>query len=103
MKKLALALTTISLSGCYTANHAKLSEHVGQHVTSGLAISTAMANLKAEGFTCNKIAKLPSIECSRTRQGAVLYTCIERTTLAFDSNTEKVTSFEVPPIACAGL
>ena len=110
MRPLALAFaafTAFTLSGCYTADHPKLSAQVGQRATAGLPISTAIAHLTEDGFTChadgNADGASPNIECSRTRHGAILYTCIERATLAVDTTTRKVASLKVAPIACAGL
>lgn len=103
VKPAVIVLAALALSGCYTANHARLSAHLGQRVTVGSPMSQALAALSQDGFDCDSTSQSPEVDCSRARHGAVLYTCIERVVLKPDAATQKVSSFHVPPIACAGL
>lgn len=98
-----ITLAVLTLSGCYTANHARLSTDLRQRVTVGLPMSKVLADLSQDGFSCDLTLQSPEVDCSRARYGAVLYTCIERVALKADAATQRVSSFHVPPIACAGL
>lgn len=103
VRTLVIVLAALALSGCYTANHARLSADLGQRVKVGTPMSQALAALSQDGFNCDSTIQSPEVDCSRTRRGAVLYTCIERVVLKPDAATQRVSAFHVPPIACAGL
>lgn len=102
MKRIALVLTVLTLGGCYTPNHARLSANVGQRVTVGTSLSTATESLTREGFDCDAKIQAPAMDCSRTRSG-FLYACVERVLLATDASTGRVSAVDVQKIACAGL
>ncbi|BFO56749.1 hypothetical protein [Acidovorax sacchari] len=107
MKRLAHGLLAASLSlalaGCYTPDRSRLGESVAAAVPAGTSLGAALASLSGMGFSCSVVEAGQGVDCSRERQGAVLYTCIERVRMSVDPGTRTVAAPEVPPIACAGL
>lgn len=99
----ACGLLTLALAGCYTPDGARLSAQVAQSAPAGAPVAAAVERLTSDGFRCDTQGLAPEIDCSRSRQGALLYACIERVILQPDAAGRTVASLEIPPIACAGL
>lgn len=99
----ACALLTLALAGCYTPDGARLSAQAAQRAPAGAPVAAAVEQLTGDGFRCDAQSRAPDIDCSRSRQGALLYACIERVILQPDATGRTVASLEIPPIACAGL
>ncbi|RQP24564.1 hypothetical protein DZC73_14885 [Albitalea terrae] len=89
------------LGGCYTLDQPKFEQYVNERVSQGMSLSEAELRLAREGFTCEATSAAPAASCARTRQSVLPYSCIERVLL--QSSEGRVTSVEVPKIACAGF
>lgn len=102
--QLVLALVpAMALSGCHTPDAARLSAQVAQQAPAGAPLAIAVQRLVSEGFRCDASRQAQGIDCSRSRQGALLYTCMERVILQPDASGTAVAALEIAPIACAGL
>lgn len=100
----ACLLLALPLSACYTPDAERLSAQAKRLATAGMPVSTAVDRLERDGFRCDTTSQAPAIDCSRSRHGAVLATCIERVLLQPDTAGRRVVdAVTVPPIACAGL
>ena len=99
----ACLLLALPLSACYTPDAARLSTQVERLARAGMPVSAAVERLEREGFRCDTTSQAPAIDCSLSRHGAVLATCIERVVLQPDATGRRVETANVAPIACAGL
>jgi len=100
---LALGAAGACLGGCYAVNDARFSAHVQSLVEVGMPFRTALLRLEGDGFDCDPRGGTNVLSCTKTRQGLLPYTCIERVDLVPAHGHASVEGIEVAPIMCAGL
>ena len=91
------------LGGCYTVSNERFSADIHKLLEPGFDMASATKNLEAIGFSCDSVSAAPSTTCTKTRQGILPYTCIERVNLIPASKQTGVERVDIPQIMCAGL
>lgn len=91
------------LGGCYTVNNERFAADIHKLLEPGFDMASATRNLEAIGFSCDSVSAAPWTTCTKTRQGILPYTCIERVNLMPASKQTGVERVDMPQIMCAGL
>jgi hypothetical protein len=99
-RPLFIVIGVALLSGCYSANEAKLEESIHSWIRIDMPFAQAISILGKHGMECT--GGNPA-SCSRIRGGLQLYSCVERVNVHFVEPFMLVDRIEIPKIGCTGL
>ena len=98
---LALA-PALLLSGCYTANQARLGNFVTETVQPGMPLEQALTRMRVEDFYCNTSSGGTVSVCTRAHESLMRGTCVERVDLIRSGTSSSlVGSIDILEIKCS--
>lgn len=98
---LALA-PALLLSGCYTANQARLGNFVTDTVQPGMPLEQALVRMRVEDFYCNTSSGGSVSVCTRAHESLMRGTCIERVDLIrSDTSSSLLGAIDILEIKCS--
>ena len=105
-RRTGLVCVLLVLSGCVgmsKADNERFQAVVAKNVSPGMSYIAALEHLVKAGFSCDERSAAPAVNCSRTRDTVLLYSCIQRVDLMTDTQRETVVKVTPQSIRCVGL
>jgi hypothetical protein len=96
----------LSVGGCAgmsSSDNAKFQAVVAKSVSPGMPFVTGIKHLVKAWFSCDDRGSAPAVTCTRLRQSALPYACIQRVDLKTDLDRKTIVEVTSAPIACAKL